>query len=125
MQTVPGFPRNFTFFMKLNFQPVYDFALDQVPIDDFIDIFAIDVGVPDLFRIDHDHGAKFTAVKAARGIDPDLPGARQAQLLDTLLGVIANLRRIALRAALLAAFAHVGAEKYVILVIRHVQLRRI
>ena len=107
------------YFNTLYFKPVYNTPVNQVFIDDFIDIFPIEVGVPDIIRVDHDNRAKFAPVETARAIDPDLSLARQAQLLDPVLGVVAYLHSIALLTALLALLAPVGAEKNMVLVIRH------
>jgi hypothetical protein len=93
-----------------------------VLINDLIDIFTVKVGVPDLLRVDHNHRAEFASIKATGGIDPDPALPRQAQLLDSRLGIIAYLGGIALLATLFALFAFVDAEKNMILVIRHRQL---
>lgn len=88
-------------------------------IDDLVDVFAINIAVPDFVGIDHEHRAEFAAVKATGRIDAHLALAGKPQLLDPGLGVLANFGGIAASAALFAAVALVGAEKDVVFVKGH------
>jgi hypothetical protein len=97
--------------------------MNQVFVNDFIDIFSIQVGVPDFLGVDDDDRAKFTAIQTACGIDADLADPGQPEFLDSGLGIVSDRGRIALLAALLALLALVGAEKHMVLIIRHLALR--
>ena len=46
--------------------------LDDVPVDDLVDVGAVDVGVPDGVGIDDEHGSFLAAVEAARLVDAHL-----------------------------------------------------
>src|SRR3546814_13650405 len=62
-------------------------------LDDLVDIFFIDVRVPDAFRIHDDAWPFLAAIKAARLIDPHLARSGKSERLDALLGVIAHAVR--------------------------------
>ena len=87
--------------------------------NDFVDIVLVDVGVPDVVRIDDHHRAFGTTVHATRQINAHPAFAAQVQLLDAILGVAANTLRVMLVAALASVVALIDTEKYVMLVITH------
>jgi hypothetical protein len=91
-------------------------------IDYFIDILSIKIRIPDLLRINDDDGASFAAIQASRRIDANLSRSSQAQLLDSIFGIIADCCCVALFAALFALLPLVSAEKYMVLIVRHTPL---
>lgn len=96
--------------------------MDQVLLDDFVDIFLVDVAVPDRFRInDHDRSLG-TAVQAAGGVDTHAALSCDAQLFAAVLGIIPQLLRPILLAALTTALALIGTEKNMMFVIGHPDL---
>jgi len=100
-------------------QALDDLAIFQVRLDDLIDVRFVEIGVPDAFRIDHDHRPFFAALQASGLIDTHFALACQPELLDALFGVFLQFLRTATGAALpLAGFALVQAEKNVMCVIR-------
>ena len=50
-------------------QTLYDPAVFQVLLDDLVDILLVNVGVPDIFGVDHNHRPLVASVEAARIID--------------------------------------------------------
>ena len=63
----------------LDLQPLNHPAMLQVFFEDFVDIFPVNIGVPDSFRIDDDDRALFTAVQTSRRVDSYAPLARKPQ----------------------------------------------
>ena len=55
-----------------------------------VDIGAIDVGIPDPFGIDHDHGTFLAPIETPCLVDADLALACQIEFLDPFLGVVAQ-----------------------------------
>src|SRR5439155_2460416 len=106
-----------------NLQPFDDPTVHDVRVDDFVDVVAVDVGVPDLFRIDDDDGPLLTTIEAARLVDAHHPLAVEAELLDPLLGIRLHFGRAARGAACLGRVALVAAEKDMVFVIAHVKRR--
>ncbi len=94
-------------------------AVLEVLLDDLVDVGAIDVGVPDRVRIDHDAGAFLATVQAAGLVDADLAFAGEPELLHPALGVVADLGCALVVAADPAAVALVAAEENVLCVIGH------
>src|SRR5262245_31572342 len=88
-------------------------------LDDLVDVGAVDVGVPDRLRVDHDAGSFLAPVQATRLVDAHLAGTGEAQLLHALLGVVAHVLRALVGAAGLAVGALVAAEEDVSLVVAH------
>ena len=86
---------------------------------DLIDVFAVNIGVPDVLRIDYDHRPGLASTQATGGIHSDATLAAQPQLFDFRLGVIAYFGGIALPAAHFAGLALIGTEKHMILIMRH------
>src|SRR5262249_6524286 len=83
----PGLPSS------LDLQSLDDAAVLDVLVNDLVDVFAVDVGVPDAFGINHHDGALFAAIHTSGRIDPALALARQPKLLDLALGVFADIVR--------------------------------
>src|SRR5688572_24761696 len=101
-------------------QPFDHAAVLQVLLDDLVDVRAVDVRVPDRVRVDHHARTFLAAVEATRLVDPDLALPGEPELLDALLGVIAQLRRALGGAArTVARLALVAAEEDVLVVIGH------
>lgn len=103
----------------LNLQPLHYPAMHQVFFEDFVDIFPVDIGVPDTFRVNDDYRTFFTAVETSRRIDPYTALARKSQRLAALFGVITHGLRFKPLATCTAIRALVDAEKNVITVIVH------
>src|SRR4051812_24653057 len=100
-------------------QALHDPAVLEMLLDDLVDVGLVHVGVPDLLRIHHDAGAFLAAVEAAGLVDAHGARARKAELLDALLGVVAQRARALVVAAGLAVLALVAAEEYVLVVVAH------
>src|SRR5579871_4525337 len=86
---------------------------------DLFYIVLVRIGVPDLFGVDHGDGALAAAVHAAGLVHPHPAGTRQAQVLDPLLGVVAQRVGAMVLAAGGTVGALVTAEEDVVLVIGH------
>jgi hypothetical protein len=98
-------------------------ALDNAPlfqmdIEDFVDVGLIDIGVPDTFRVDHQHRPLVAAIHAARAVDAAFPFAVEVGLFDFFLEVVAHGLSTCRATASGAIVALVGAEKHVVLEIR-------
>src|SRR5438045_7916560 len=110
--------------MRDGCSPSHPQALDhaavlQVLLDSLIDVGAVEVGVPDRVGIDDDARTLLAAIETARLVDADLAFAREAEFLDALLRVIADLARPLVVAADAATVALVAAEENVLCVIGH------
>jgi hypothetical protein len=103
--------------MRSNLQAIYDAPLLQMFRNDLIEVLLVQVGVPNTFRIDHDHRSLATPVQATGAIDTHPALARQAQGLDPIFDIGAQLRGAALLTALAAIVPFIGAEKYMVAVI--------
>ncbi len=102
-------------------------ALDRAPVkkvflNDFINVVTVHIGVPHLFRVDDKHRAFGTAVETTRIVDAYVSGLMDPQRLAALLGIITHSTGIEVLAATTAIFAPIGAEKYVVTIIRHSML---
>jgi len=93
--------------------------LHQMLFDDLIHIFAINIGVPDVIRVNHDDWTLGAAIQAACCVDSYFACAGQAHVLYFSLGVSAYLAGIALLTTGLATFTLIGAKKYVIFIKSH------
>ena len=93
--------------------------MDQMLIDDLIHVFPIHIGVPDCFRIDHDHRAFAASVQTSREIDAGLAFAGETEFLHAPLGVVAHLLRAVVIAAVLAVIALIAAKENVMMVKGH------
>jgi hypothetical protein len=93
--------------------------LDEVLVDNFIHVLAIDVGVPDRLGIHHHDRSFLAAIQTAGGIDahPALP--RDTERFAALLGVITHRLRIEALAAGAAILPEVGTEEDVMTVPGH------
>jgi hypothetical protein len=103
--------------MRSNLQAIYDAPLLQMFRNDLIEVLLVQVGVPNTFRIDHDHRPLATPVQATGAIDTHPALARQAQGLDPIFDIGAQLRGAALLTALAAIVPFIGTEKYMVAVI--------
>jgi len=104
---------------RSDFQAFDNFSVFQVGLDNFINIFLIDVGVPDFFRVDDDDWAFIATIKAAGIIDTDFSFAGQPEFLDTLLGVVAHFLGVMIVAAACAIGALVDTKENVMLIVTH------
>src|SRR5581483_2548035 len=87
-------------------------------LDDLLDVFLVDVGVPDAFGIDDDARALFAAIEAAGLVDAHVAGPRELELLHALLRVVAHAGgALVVAAGAIAGRALVAAEKDVIAVV--------
>jgi hypothetical protein len=105
--------------ITLNLQPLDNPAMHKVFLDDFVDIFPVNIGIPDTFRVDHDDRPFITAIKTPRRIDPYATLVRKAQRFALLLGVIAHGQRIKSLAAGTAIRTRIDAEENMITIIVH------
>ena len=88
-----------------------------------VDVGAVDIGVPDCLRINHQYRTFIAAVQAAGLIDAGLAFARESQRLDLFLGVVAQILGAVVVAAIGAGFALVAAEKHVVFEVAHRECR--
>ena len=94
-------------------------AILQVAFNDFVNIFAINVGIPNALWINDQHRAFRATVKATRRIDARLAIFVQTKFFGTLFGVIAQSLRIEVRATSRTGLTLIGAKKDVVLIITH------
>src|SRR5688572_15618639 len=97
-------------------------AFDHLPIlevrfDDLVDVVLVDIGVPDRFGVDHDHGPRGAAVEAAGLVDADLARTGQALRLHLCLAPVKRLLGMVLGTTGLTVLALVQAKEDVALVI--------
>ena len=105
--------------LLLDKQSLNDTPVLQVFRENLINIRLVQVGVPDCFRIDHDHGPLCTPIQAAGCIDAHTALTCQAQLLAALLSIIAQCSGTKALATITAIIALVDAEKNMVSVVRH------
>ena len=86
-------------------------------VDDFINIGAVHIGVPNRLGIHHRHRATGAAVQTTGFVDAHLARAIVLGITDALLAAVKPGLRLVLRATFFAAFAFVQAEKNMALVI--------
>jgi hypothetical protein len=101
---------------------LHNLAIFDVAIDNFIDIFLINIGVPDTFRINYTNRSLLATIKATGLINPDFTLTGHTQRLYPVLCIISQIYRSTLIAGrpLGARPAIIGAEKYMSLVVlRH------
>jgi hypothetical protein len=92
--------------------------------DDLIDIFLIHVGIPDIFRIHDDNGTFVASVEATRVVNSYPPAFTiQFECFDTGLGVVSHGLCTEIITALFTGFSLVHAEKYMLLVVAHINTR--
>jgi len=89
-------------------------------MDNLIDVFLINIGVPDVVGVNHGHGPLFTTVQTTCRIHSDTTlFSSNIEFLGALLGVISHGLSIMLLTTLAAIFSLVSTEKQVVLVIGH------
>lgn len=102
-----------------NLQAFNNPAIDQMLFDDLVNIFPIDIGIPDSLGVHDDHRSLLTTVETSRRIDPHSALAGESKRLGSLLGIIAHGLRIKALATCAAISTFIGTEKYVISIIGH------
>ncbi|OMP13991.1 hypothetical protein COLO4_00490 [Corchorus olitorius] len=98
-------------------QPFNGFAFDQMALDDFVDVFLVDEGVPDGLGVDHHDRTEFAAVEAAGLVDAHAAFTVDAEFLAALLGVFLHGLGAKVGAAARAVLAFVQAKENVVLVV--------
>lgn len=88
-------------------------------LDNFIQILAIKVAIPDGFRVDDHDRPLCTAIKTTRRVDAHPARAADSKLLAAFFHVISHGACIKTLAAGTAIRAQVGAKENVVIVIRH------
>ena len=87
-----------------------------------VNIGLVDVAVPDIIGVDHQHRALAATVQAAGGIDTHLALTGDTQLFTALLGVVAHRLGVEALTTGRAVSAQIGAEEDVIFIVRHTVL---
>ena len=87
----------------------------QVFLNNLLDIFLVNVVVPDFFRIDDDDRPLRAAIHAAGLVDPHLAFSLELQLADAILGIGLRFGGTKIVAAAFALAALVAAEKNMML----------
>jgi hypothetical protein len=105
------------------FQSLDDAAVNQMLLNDFLDVFLINVAVPDFFRVNDDDRTLVAAIHATRLVDADPATAFELQLADAVLGVGLSRCGTQIVAAALAVATLVATEKYVVFVVTHAEVR--
>jgi hypothetical protein len=99
-------------------QSLHGAVLDQVALNDLLDVFMIDIGVPLTPGInDHDWPSR-AAVQTSGLVDSNPTGARQAQRFDLFLAKLKRSHGVVLRTGALAFFALIQAKENMVFVIR-------
>jgi hypothetical protein len=91
-----------------------------MPVDDLIDVLAINIGVPNPLGVNDQHRPLRTAVEAAGFINSHLPHTVDSQLFATVLGIALQILCAVTGTTGLTVRALVEAEKDVALKIRGV-----
>jgi hypothetical protein len=108
----------------LNPQPLYDASVFQVFLNDLVDIFLVDIRVPDVFRINYYHGTLIATVEAAGIINPhSFIFAVEFERFNAFLRVIAQGLGSEIIATQCSRFALIYTKKYMPLVVAHEDLR--
>lgn len=96
-------------------------TIPQVRRHDFLDIFLVDVGVPDAFRVDDGDRTFLATIKATGRVDPHAALAGQAKLPGAQFRKIPHCFTAATATAwpVRALGTDVGAEENVALVVAH------
>src|SRR3989304_5910988 len=103
-----------------DFQALHHAPMLQMLADDFVQIALVHIGVPDAFRINHQHRPLIARPHAARRVDAHgvcFCGQPQGFLL--VLDVIAHLLRTEIVAAILSGFALISAEENMLVKVTH------
>ena len=99
--------------------------LDHAPIfemflNDFVDVFLVHIGVPDVFRINDNDGTFIAAVKATCIVDAySLALAIEPKRFDAAFCIVAHGLRAMVVTADRPVFALVDTEKYMPLIVAH------
>ena len=88
-------------------------------IDDFVDILPIDIAVPDVIRINHQHRAFRTAIQATRCIYPNAARTGDIQCLAAFFRMVTDGLGVKPLATGRTVCAQIGTEKYVVTVVGH------
>ena len=80
-------------------------------VNNFIEIFFVDEGIPDGFGVDDYDGAFGAAAHTAAAIDADLAFAVNAQFFTPVLYIFSHFTGIEALTAWAAVFSIIGAEK--------------
>ena len=88
-------------------------------LNNFIQVLLVYVGIPNLFRVHHQHRTFFTPIKATCGIDPYPALTGQAALLNAGFYITPHLQRIMPLTARSTIIALIGAEKDMVTVVGH------
>ena len=85
-------------------------------INDLVDIFLVNIGIPGALRINHHDRALFAAVQASGFVDSYLALAVQVELFQALLRVFLRFFCAAIGATGAPIIARINAEKNVMLI---------
>jgi hypothetical protein len=102
-----------------DFQSLDHSTVLQVLGDNFVDVRPVDVGVPDVIRIDHHHRPLRTSIQAAGCVDANFSRTTEIQFFDAILGVSPDAFRVMLITELTAVVTLVDAEEYMVFVMAH------
>ena len=92
--------------------------MDVLP-DDLVDVFLVDVGIPDFLGINDHHRTFVTAVQTSRHIDTHFARTIEREFLDFGFGVIAYFGGAMVVAAAFAVLALIAAEENVMAIVTH------
>jgi hypothetical protein len=109
-------------FPYLYLQPLNNAAMHQMFLNDFFNVFLVDVCVPNGFGVDHEYRAVVAAVHATGLVDANLAFALEFQFTDTILGIGLHLGGAEAVATGFAFSALVAAEKNVMLEMAHAEI---
>ena len=88
-------------------------------VENFVEIFLVDPGVPDFLGVDDHDRTLFAAVKTAGSVDSAVSLSMYLHLLGALLEVIARMPGVVVLAAGFAILPLVGADEDMVLVEGH------
>src|SRR5438045_9565126 len=88
-------------------------------VDDFVDVVAIEVRIPDCIRVHDDDRPFLAAVETACLVDADFAFAGKAERLDPLLRIFLHLERAGRGATPFGRVSLVAAKKDVAAAIAH------
>jgi hypothetical protein len=90
--------------------------MDQMFLDDLVDIFLINIAIPNTFRIHDDDGSFCAPVKAAGLIHTHPARAVEPLFLDTVLGIPTQPFRVVMSTTVLV-FALIHAKEQMVAII--------
>lgn len=100
-------------------QPFNDLTRHEVSLQDFLQVLAIDIAIPDRLRIDDDHRTLAATRQTTRAIDPDASFTGDTQFLGPPFEIMTQILGAILGATLAAVLATIGTHKDVITVVGH------